>query len=71
MLVLARGVGQSVVLDGRITITVLATRGGVVRIGIEAPGDVGVRRGELAPQARTRPTAVGPAAERVPRPPHG
>ena len=49
MLVLTRGTGQTVVLDGRITIVVLASRGGVVRLGIEAPADVGVRRGELAP----------------------
>ena len=47
MLVLTRGEGQSVVLDGRITVTVLETRGGVVRLGIEAPVEVGVRRGEL------------------------
>jgi carbon storage regulator len=47
MLVLARGPGQSVVLDDRITVTVLASRPGLVRLGIEAPDDVGVRRGEL------------------------
>ena len=48
MLVLARNVGQSVVLDDRITITVLRSRGTLVRLGIEAAPDVGVRRGELA-----------------------
>jgi carbon storage regulator CsrA len=47
MLVLARGPGQSVVLDDRITVTVLASRPGLVRLGIEAPDGVGVRRGEL------------------------
>jgi carbon storage regulator len=47
MLVLARSAGQSVVLDGRIVVTVLATRGGLVRLGIEAPAEVGVRRAEL------------------------
>lgn len=58
MLVLARGQGQSVVLDGRIIVTVLETRGGVVRLGIDAPCEVGVRRGELAAHARR----VGPVA---------
>jgi carbon storage regulator CsrA len=48
MLVLARSTGQSVVLDDRITVTVLATRGTLVRLGIEAAPDVAVRRGELA-----------------------
>ena len=47
MLVLARSVGQSVVLDDRITVTVLGSRGTLVRLGIEAAPDVGVRRGEL------------------------
>lgn len=49
MLVLSRGQGQSVVLDDRIVITVLAAREGLVRLGVEAPREVGVRRGELAP----------------------
>ena len=53
MLVLARSAGQSIVLGDRVTITVLATRGGLVRLGIDAPADVGVRRGEL--------DALGPA----------
>jgi carbon storage regulator CsrA len=47
MLVLARSTGQSVVLDDRITVTVLATRGTLVRLGIDAGPDVAVRRGEL------------------------
>jgi carbon storage regulator len=62
MLVLARGVGQSVVLDGRITITVLASRGGLVRIGIDAPAEVGVRRGELAPLTHLARAGVDPQA---------
>lgn len=58
MLVLARGTGQSIVLDDRITITVLASRGGTVRLGIEAPAEVGVRRGELlAVGSDTQPPA--------------
>ena len=61
MLVLARSAGQSVVLDERITVTVLATRGGLVRIGIDAPSDVGVRRGELD----RRPPAPAPEAVAV------
>ncbi len=48
MLVLARAEGQTVVLDDRIVVTVLDSRDGLVRLGIEAPRDVGVRRGELA-----------------------
>ena len=68
MLVLARGPGQSVVLDDRITVTVLASRPGLVRLGIEAPDDVGVRRGELelhdpAPRGRGSDRRHGSAGD--------
>lgn len=49
MLVLSRGQGQSVVLDDQIVVTVLVAKEGVVRLGVEAPREVRVRRGELAP----------------------
>jgi carbon storage regulator len=50
MLVLSRAAGQSVVLDDRIVVTVLVSRPGIVRLGIEAPDGVHVRRGELEDQ---------------------
>ena len=68
MLVLARSHGQSVVLDDRIVVTVITARSGLVRLGIEAPDGVGVRRGELAPHeplpgdARRRSRPAPPAA---------
>ena len=60
MLVLARAAGQSVVLDDRIVVTVLASRDGLVRLGIQAPRDVGVRRGELAPLDAAAKVAPAP-----------
>ena len=60
MLVLARAEGQTVVLDDRIVVTVLDSREGLVRLGIQAPRDVGVRRGELAPLADTRQAVLEP-----------
>ncbi len=51
MLVLSRKLQQQICIGGQITITILKTRGKTVRIGIEAPRDVRVTRGELAPQA--------------------
>ncbi len=64
MLVLARSAGQSVVLDDRITVTVIETSGGIVRLGISAPADVGVRRGELDrhTEAQRRARSAHPAA---------
>ena len=47
MLVLSRKTGQQVVIDGGIVVTILAVRGGRIRIGFEAPSAVGIRRAEL------------------------
>jgi len=58
MLVVARGPGQSVVIDERIVVTVLAAARGGGRLGVDAPSEVGERRGELAGR--------GDAAQRQP-----
>jgi carbon storage regulator CsrA len=65
VLVLARSNGQSVVLDDRIVVTVITTRTGLVRLGIEAPEGVGVRRGELD---RHDPAAAPGRRRPAPRP---
>jgi carbon storage regulator len=47
MLVLTRNVGETIVIDGKIRVTVVAIQGGKVRIGIDAPDDVRVDREEV------------------------
>lgn len=47
MLILRRKVGESIILDGAISISVLAVEGGRVKIGISAPSDVSIVRKEL------------------------
>ncbi|MDG6773423.1 carbon storage regulator CsrA [Thiomicrorhabdus sp. ZW0627] len=47
MLVLTRKEGESLVIDEDITLTVLAVKGGQVRIGIKAPKDVPIHRQEI------------------------
>jgi carbon storage regulator len=47
MLVLARNVGQEIVIDGDIVLTVVAIRGGTVRLGVTAPQSVSVDRREV------------------------
>lgn len=47
MLVLTRKSGQELVINGQIRIRVLSSRAGTVRLGIEAPKDVTVLRGEI------------------------
>jgi carbon storage regulator CsrA len=48
MLVLSRKPGEQVVIGNNITITVVEVIGNRVRIGIAAPDDVRILRGELA-----------------------
>jgi carbon storage regulator len=47
MLVLSRKFNESIIIDGRIKITVVEIRGNQIRLGVEAPREVGVLREEL------------------------
>jgi carbon storage regulator len=61
MLVLSRRVGESVVIADDIVVTVLEVRGDVVRVGVDAPRSVQVRRQELlAEVAETNRAAASP-----------
>ncbi len=50
MLILGRREGDSILIDGGIRIVVVSCDRGGVRIGIEAPSDVKILRGEIAQQ---------------------
>jgi carbon storage regulator len=50
MLVLTRKCGEKVVIGGTITLILLSCDGGRVRLGITAPDDVCILRGELLSQ---------------------
>ncbi len=47
MLVLSRKVGEQIVIDGCITITVVAADGSKIRLGITAPPEVRIDREEI------------------------
>jgi carbon storage regulator len=47
MLILSRKLGESVVIDGNIRVTIIRVEGEVVKIGIEAPAAVPVHRQEV------------------------
>lgn len=54
MLVLSRKLGESVQVGNGIVIRILEVRRSRVRIGIEAPSSVRIRREEIAGQAGNR-----------------
>jgi carbon storage regulator len=65
MLVLRRKVGETIVVDGVINISVLAVEGERVKIGIVAPPDVTIVRQELLKAAND---TTPPVKEPVLRP---
>ncbi len=59
MLVLSRHENETIVIDGRIKVTIVEIRGDRIKLGIEAPKEVGVWREELV----VRSSAKGSLAE--------
>ncbi|MCH2128213.1 MAG: carbon storage regulator CsrA [Pirellulaceae bacterium] len=55
MLVLSRKADQSIHIGDEIRITVVRIRGNRVKLGIEAPGEVSVLRGELVAPLQEEP----------------
>ena len=68
MLILTRRVGESVVIDDGITLTVLSIKGNQVRLGVNAPKHVTVHREEIHARIRAgqdgadAPTGPGPGS---------
>ena len=55
MLVLSRKVGDKLVIDGNITVEVVKIQGNRISLGIVAPSNVKILRGELIqPQAKAQ-----------------
>lgn len=51
MLVLSRKCNQEIVVNGNIRIHIVSISGNTVRLGIDAPRDIGILRGELVSTA--------------------
>lgn len=47
MLILTRRVGESIIINDNVTVSILAVKGNQVRLGIKAPADVTVHREEI------------------------
>lgn len=78
MLVLARKVGQSIIINDNIELMVIEVRGDQVRLGIQAPKSIPVHRKELLEQIRaenlraasgTDPDSVSEASQNLPKDP--
>jgi carbon storage regulator len=64
VLILSRSAGDSILIDGGVRIVVLSADRKGVRLGIEAPADVRILRGEIVGQVEEenrRATATGKA----------
>jgi carbon storage regulator len=59
MLVLSRKIGESIIIDGGIRVTVTALKGDKVRIGIEAPADVRIDREEVHHRLQALASSAG------------
>lgn len=59
MLCLTRRFGESIVIGDGITVTVISTRDGQVRLGIDAPADVAVDRAEVRTAKLANPRQEG------------
>jgi len=55
MLVLSRKVGERIHIGNDVIVTVLSVRGGRIRLGIEAPEGVHIKRHELLPEDERTP----------------
>jgi len=47
MLILTRRIGESLMIGDEVSVTVLGVKGNQVRLGVNAPRDVGVHREEV------------------------
>lgn len=52
MLVLTRKLGEAIIIDRKITVTVVQIDRGKVRLSIEAPRDIPILRAELAERTK-------------------
>lgn len=65
MLILTRRVGESVVIGGDVTITVLGVKGNQTRLGVDAPRDITVHREEIHERIKREQAALDPGRRRA------
>ncbi|MFN9373470.1 MAG: carbon storage regulator CsrA [Planctomycetaceae bacterium] len=68
MLVLSRKKNESIVIDGKIVVTVVEIKGDKVRLGISAPSEVPVHRSEVFEAILQEQSASPPVSSEPPQP---
>ena len=63
MLILTRRTGEAIMVGEEVTITVLGVKGGQVRIGIDAPGEIAVHREEIFERIKAEAAAGQDSAD--------
>jgi carbon storage regulator len=66
MLVLTRRIGESVLIGGEVTVTVLDIKGDSIRIGVDAPRSTRIQRAEIVAEVSAENVSAadaGPQAE--------
>ncbi|MBA1200491.1 carbon storage regulator CsrA [Pseudomonas capeferrum] len=58
MLILTRKVGETIVINDEIRVTVLGIKGGQIRLGVEAPSNVAVHREEIHQRIKAEAAAT-------------
>lgn len=59
MLILTRRVGESLMIGDNVSVTVLGINGNQIRIGVNAPKEIGVHREEVYIRVRNEGKEVG------------
>lgn len=68
MLILSRKAGESIVIDGRIVVTVMRLEGDTIKVGVEAPADITIHRQEVYDEIqRSNRAAVTKPHQSLPR----
>ena len=70
MLILTRRIGESVVIGGDVTVTLLGVKGNQARLGVDAPKDVAVHREEIHERIEREQAAVEAKRRRAQDPKH-
>jgi carbon storage regulator len=61
MLILTRRVGETLMIGEEVTVTVLGVKGNQVRIGVNAPKEIGVHREEIYEKIKAEKVMEGEA----------